>query len=90
MLFLITYAIEPIYSLISEKTYHINRILQHTISYFFLFVLFGLFVSFGNYVFTANTEGEMDYKILLGITSFGFLCIFYRYLYYDKGVKSSL
>lgn len=90
MLFLITYAIEPIFNLISRKTYHINRILQLSISYLFLIILFGLFISFKNFVFTEpnEQEGKRDSKILAGITIFGLICLLWRYLYYDKGIKS--
>lgn len=89
MLFLITYSIEPIFNLVSDYIIGYSREV-HIYSFFYiLLILFGLFISFGRSVFSAPTmEGSIDYNILKGIVFFGFSCIFFRYMYYDKGFKS--
>tara|TARA_A100001011_G_C14308099_1_gene844203 strand:+ start:829 stop:1653 length:825 start_codon:yes stop_codon:yes gene_type:complete len=91
LLFLISYTIQPIYGYIADRTYTVNRVLQLGISYLFLLVLFGLFISFKNFVFADqeedSSEGKRDSRILMTIVSFGFSCMLMRFLFFDKGFK---
>jgi len=90
LLFVISYTIEPIYLIVRESTYHLNRILQLTILYLVMVLTFVLFVSFKYFVFDeeeGNMEGKTDMYILFGILGFSGLIMLSNYLYYNKGIK---
>ena len=86
LLVLIPYAVNPIYEFIKEKTYDFNRFVQLSISYIFLLVIFGLFISFKSFVFDEEgaEEGKRDLYILLGIMGVGFFILFFNWIYYGN------
>jgi len=87
-LFLLPYGIQPIFEKIHYSFYNTSRIIQLSISYIFLAIMFLLLNSFSMYVFDdANFEGNRDMKILYGILFMSGVFIFSRYLFYNYGLK---
>jgi hypothetical protein len=90
LLFVINYTSDPIYLLIKENTYHLNRIFQLGILYLVMILTFVLFISFKYFVFNeedGSSEGKTDMYILFGIIGFSGILMLSNYLYYNKGFK---
>ena len=92
LLFLISYAINPIYDLVNELTYNFNRTIQLIANYSIMLLIFILFISFKYFVFQDEdgNEGKRDAYILTGILSVGFLYVLINYFFYGIGIKSLL
>ena len=90
-LYFITYSIQPLYQLISEKTYSLHKIIQLFCCYSFLFILFSLFLSFKNFCFNDMedlSEGKRDFKILTAIGIFSVLIIIWKFIENKKFGRS--
>ena len=82
-LYLITYCLEPIHFYIRYNTYEFGEFFSNYFIVYFLFIVFGTFLGFKNYIFESDKNMKYYYYSLIFTLILSFFLIIYRYFTYN-------